>query len=114
MIDTQMLAYLAPKDLNARDDWAREHFEWHQKIYSEAIRQGFQRFDTFPALADMTELEGWAYFHNLEHQNLTQSIFIGESPDLSYLEPEDAEAWEDWMRVHAIIHTDIRSALKII
>src|SRR5512137_2473522 len=101
MIDTRMLAFLEPKDLDARQDWSRQHFEWHQKIYTEAIAQGFPRFDTFPQIVDMTDLEGWAYFHNLEHANITHSIFIGEAPDLSDLTDEDDDAWADWMNVHA-------------
>jgi hypothetical protein len=109
-----MLAYLEPKDLDARQDWATQHFEWHQTIYTTAVKKGFPRYDVYPQIVDMGELEGWAYFHNLEHQNITRSIFIGEPPDLSDLTDQDNDAWADWMSVHASIHSEIRKALGII
>jgi len=114
MIEPFMLAFVEPNDLDARQDWARQHAEWHQRIYTEAVKTGFQRYDTYPGLGDMEDLESWAYFHNREHENLTHSIFIGESPDLTGLEPQDKEAWDSWMTGHAKIHAEIRTALKII
>ncbi len=114
-IDPSLLAYLDPKDLDARADWAFQHFDWHQRIYREVPRKGFQRYDTYFAfLQDMEDLNGWAYYHSMEHQNITHSIFIGSSPDLSYLDPEDTDAWSDWMDIHSKIHTEIRNALKLI
>lgn len=114
MIEPRMLAYLEPDDLDARNDWARQHMEWHTRIYTEAVKQGFKKYDTFAMIRDMEDLEGWSYYHNLEHQNLTTSIFIGESPDLEGLNPDDPEAWQDWMDGHAKIHAEIRTALGII
>ena len=109
-----MLAYLEPNDKEAMQDWARQHMEWHQRIYTEAIKQGFKTYDVYPALRDMDDLEGWSYFHSLEHANITHSIFIGDAPDLNGLDPEDKESWQSWMEVHADIHSVIRSALGII
>ena len=114
MIETRMLAYLEPNDKDAMQDWSRQHMEWHQRIYTEAVKQGFKTYDIFPQIRDMDDLEGWAYFHNLEHFNITSSIFIGESPDLTDLDPEDRDSWDSWMSIHAEIHTEIRTALKII
>ncbi len=113
-IEPRMLAFLDPKDLDARSDWARQHMEWHQRIYTEAVKQGFPRFDTYATLRDMDDLDGWAYFHSMEHSNITHSIFIGEPADLSYLDPEDPDGWLSWMDVHSKIHAEIRTALKLI
>src|SRR5574341_364169 len=78
MIEPRMLAFLDPNDKESWQDWARQHMEWHQRIYTEAVKQGFPRYDTYPTLRDMDDLEGWAYFHSMEHSNITHSIFIGE------------------------------------
>lgn len=113
MIAPRMLAFLEPDDKDARSDWARQHAEWHTAIYNKAIKDGFKRYDTYP-LRDIEDLEGWLYFHNLEHANITSSIFIGAPPELSYLDPDDKDSWFSWMDAHASIHEDIQSALKII
>jgi hypothetical protein len=114
MIETRMLAFLEPNDQDQLQDWARQHMEWHQRIFTEAVNQGFKPYDIYPQIRDMDDLEGWAYFHNLEHQNITSTIFIGASADLTGLDPEDRDAWDSWMEAHAEIHTQIRSALKLI
>jgi|SRR5262245_13268687 len=114
MIEPRMLAFLPRNDKEAWEDWARQHMEWHTRIYTEAVKQGFKRYDIFPQIRDMDDLEGWAYFHNLEHANITSSIFIGEAPDLSSPDPEDDDNWASWHDAHAQVHSDIRNALKII
>lgn len=113
-IEPRLLAYLEPKDLDARNDWALQHAQWHDRIYREATKQGFRRYDTFATLRDMEDLSGWAYFHSQEHSNITHSIFTGTAPDLSYLDPDDKDAWSDWMDIHAKIHVEIRNALKLV
>lgn len=113
-IEPRMLAFLEPDDMDARNDWARQHMEWHQRIYTEAVKQGFKRYDTYATLRDMDDLEGWAYVHSMEHANITHSIFIGEAPDLSYIDPQDKDAWSSWMDIHSKIHAEIRTALGLI
>lgn len=114
MIEPRMLAYLEPNEKEQMEDWARQHMEWHQRIYTEVRKQGFKAYDAYPTIRDMDDLEGWLYFHNLEHENITSSIFIGEAPDLSGLDPDDKESWQSWMQAHAMIHAEIRTALGII
>lgn len=113
MIETRMLAYLEAGDKDALDDWARLHMEWHQKIYEQTLKQGFKRYDAYPTLRDMEDLEGWLYFHNMEHSSMANSIGIGQL-DLSEVNPEDPISWESWLSAHSQIHTDLRSALGII
>lgn len=114
VIETRMLAFLEPNDQDAMQDWARQHMEWHQRVYTEAVKQGFKIYSVYPQIRDMDDLEGWSYFHNLEHANITSSIFIGEAADLNGLDPQDRDAWDSWMNAHAEIHSEIRSALGII
>lgn len=113
MIEPRMLAYLEPNDKEAFEDWARQHAEWHTRIYLEAVKKGFTKFDVYP-MRDIGDLEGWTYFHNLEHENITHSIFIGDPVDLSGLDPDDKDVWASWMQAHAQIHAEIRTALGII
>jgi hypothetical protein len=114
MIEPRMLGFLEPDDKDSWQDWARQHMEWHQRIYTEAVKQGFKRYDAFATIRDMDDLEGWAYFHNLEHANITSSIFIGEAADLGFIDPDDRESWDSWHAAHALIHAEIRDALKIV
>ena len=113
MIEPRMLAYLEQNNKDALDDWSRLHMEWHQRIYGEAIKQGFKRFDAYPTLRDMEDLEGWLYFHNLEHSSMANSIGIGQL-DLSEVDPDDEISWNSWLEAHSQIHSDLRSALGII
>lgn len=113
MIETRMLAFLESGDTDAMDDWSRLHMEWHQVIYTTAIKNGFKQFDVYPTIRDMNDLEGWLYFHNIEHQNMANSIGIGQL-DLSDVDPDDHESWSSWLEAHSQIHTDLRSALGII
>lgn len=109
-----MLAYLEQGNKEALEDWAREHFQWHQRIFTEAVKQGFKRYDQYPALIDMTDLEGWLYFHFTEHIGIAHSIGLYDPPDLGDVDPDDEISWNSWLEAHAEIHTDIRSVLNII
>ena len=114
MIETQMLAYLEAHDKDALADWARQHMEWHVRIYTEVIKQGFKAYDAYPTIRDMEDLEGWAYFHLLEHEGIAHSLGLPDPPDLGDVDPDDKDSWESWLSIHANIHTDIRSVLNII
>ena len=114
MIEPRMLAFVPRGDKEALNDWARQHSEWHEKIYTEAVKQGFKRFDIYPTLRDMDDLEGWSYFHQMEHSNMANSIGTAQPPDLSGLDEEDEENWVTWHQSHAEIHADLRSALGIL
>ena len=108
-----MLAFVDVKARDSWQDWSRQHMEWHQRIYTEAVNQGFRKYDIFPQIRDMDDIEGWSYFHSLEHQNIAQSL--GTSIiDLSGFDPSDADVIASWLDVHSQIHTDIRSVLRII
>jgi len=113
MIETRMLAFVEVDKRESWQDWSRQHMEWHQRIYTEAVKQGFKKYDIFPQIRDMDDLEGWAYFHSVEHQNIAESV--GTSiVDLSGFDPSDAEVIGSWLDVHSQIHTDIRTVLRII
>lgn len=113
MIETRMLAFVDVADRASWQDWSRQHFEWHNRIYTEAVNQGFKKYDIFPQIRDMDDLEGWAYFHSVEHQNIASTI--GTSiVDLSGFDPSDVDIISDWLEIHSEIHTDIRSVLRII
>lgn len=113
MIETSMLAFVEVDKRESWQDWSRQHMEWHQRIYYEALKQGYPRFDTYPQIRDMDDLEGWAYFHSTEHGNIANSIG-GAYVDLSGFDPSDKDVIEDWLNVHAHIHTDIRAVLRIV
>ena len=113
MIDTRMLAYVEADKRESWLDWSRQHMEWHQRIFTEATNQGFPRYDTYPQIRDMDDLEGWAYFHSSEHGNIANSLGTG-FVDLSGFDPSDKEVIDSWLDVHAQIHTDIRAVLRII
>jgi hypothetical protein len=108
-----MLAFVITDDRAAWQDWSRQHMEWHQKIYTEAVNQGFKKYEIFPQIRDMDDLEGWAYFHSVEHQSIADSLRIG-SIDLSGFDPSDKDVIESWLNIHAQIHTDIRTVLRIV
>jgi hypothetical protein len=113
MIETRMLAFVDVKDRDSWADWSRQHMEWHQKIYTVAVNRGYTKYDVYPQIRDMEDLEGWAYFHSVEHQNIAASI--GTSMvDLSGFDPSDEEVIASWLDVHSQIHSDIRSVLRII
>lgn len=114
MIDPIMLQYLDANDEDARLDWAQQHMEWHTAIFLKATQLGYQRYDTYPQIRDIEDLEGWTYYHALEHVNIARSIQSGEPPDLADLDPSDPENWESWLSVHSDIHAFIRTALGII
>ncbi len=114
MIDPIMLQYLDGEDQDQLEDWSRSHMEWHQVIYTTAINKGFPRYDIYPALRDMGDIEGWAYFHQREHANMAASLRIGNTPDLSGADPSDPESWASWLAVHADVHAFIRTQLGII
>jgi len=112
MIETRMLAFVDVKDRDSWQDWSRQHMEWHTRIYTEAVKQGFRRYDIFPQIRDMADVEGWAYFHSVEHQNIAESV--GTSiVDLSGFDASDEDVIASWLSVHAQIHTDIRTVLAI-
>jgi hypothetical protein len=114
MIEPRMLAYLEANNEDALHDWARQHFELHQAIYNKVRLDGLKPFDAYAILIDMSDLEGWAYFHNLEHQNMSASIFTGGGPpDLTEIDPSDPISWESWHDAHSRIHEDLRNALKL-
>lgn len=113
VIDPKMLAYLEQNNDPALQDWINEHFIWHQLLYLTAKTKGFPSFSTYPILQDMSDLEGWLYFHNLEHQNIAASLRVGQPPDLTDVDPQDQINWDSWLEVHAEIHDDLRSALGI-
>jgi hypothetical protein len=108
-----MLAFVVVDNREAWQDWSRQHMEWHQRIYTEAVKAGFRKYDIYPQIRDMDDLEGWAYFHSVEHQNIAESIGIG-FVDLSGFDPSDKDVIESWLGIHAQIHTDIRTALRVI
>lgn len=113
MIETRMLAFVTVDNRDAWQDWSRQHMEWHTRIYTEAVNQGFKRYDIYPLLRDMDDIEGWAYFHSTEHQNIAESL--GTSiVDLSGFDPSDKDVIESWLDIHSQLHTDIRSVLRII
>lgn len=114
MIEPIMLQYLEAKDTEARQDWNRQHVEWHTAIFLKATQLGFPKYDTYAQIRDIDDLEGWAYFHALEHVNIANAIQSGEPPDLNDIDPEDPDNWESWLSVHADIHSFIRTALGII
>jgi hypothetical protein len=87
--------------------------EWHQLIYTEAVKQGFKKYDVYPLIRDIEDLEGWAYFHSLEHQNISFSLGTNTT-DLTDFTPDDADVFSDWLNIHAEIHTDLRTVLGII
>ena len=49
MLETRMLAFVITDDRAAWQDWSRQHMEWHQKIYTEAVNQGFKKYEIFSA-----------------------------------------------------------------
>lgn len=114
MIEPRMLALVPREDKDALQDWVRQHMEWHVRIYTEAVKQGFKRYDAYATLRDMDDLEGWAYFHFLEHQNIAHSLGVSQPPDLTEIDPQDDISWVSWHEAHAEVHTDLRSALGIL
>ena len=114
MIEPLMLQYLDGNDKDQLNDWVRSHFQWHQTIYTTAVNKGFPKYDIFTALQDIGDLEGWSYFHQMEHTNIANSLKIGVSPDLSELDPSDKDSFDSWLQVHADVHVTIRDALGII
>ena len=114
MIETQMLAFVDPNDRASWQDWSRQHMEWHQRIYTEAVNQGYRRYDVYPQIRDMDDLEGWAYFHSVEHANIAGAIGGVAFVDLSGFDPSDKEVIDSWLESHAQLHTDIRTVLRII
>ena len=113
MIETHMLAFVEIDKRESWQDWSRQHMEWHQRIFSEAKKQGYRRYDVYPQIRDMDDLEGWAYFHSSEHGNIANSIGT-QYADLSGFDPSDKDVMESWLDIHARIHTDIRTILGII
>lgn len=114
MIEPRMLQYLDGDDKAQLADWAQSHMEWHQVIYTTAVNKGFPKYDVYPNLRDIDDLEGWAYFHQMEHTNIANSLRLGQTPDLSEVDPSDKESFESWLVVHADVHATIRDALGII
>ena len=113
MLDTRMLAFVVIDERDSWQDWNRQHMEWHQRIYTEAVKQGFPRFDTYPAIRDMDDIEGWVYFHSTEHGNMANAIGT-QFVDLGSFDPSDPDVMASWLDVHAAIHTDLRTVLRII
>ena len=114
MIDPMMLQYVDAEDRDQLNDWSRSHFEWHQVIYTTAINKGFPKYDIYPQIRDIEDLEGWSYFHNMEHSNIAHALQSGTAPDFSDVDPSDKESFDSWLAVHADVHAFIRDALGII
>lgn len=109
-----MLAYLDATDLDNVDDWARQHYEWHVAIFNAAEQQGYPHYSTYAFLRDILgDPEGWAEYHNLEHQAIAGSLQTGEVFDLSEIDFQDKDSLDSWLEVHSEIHVDLRNQLKL-
>lgn len=112
ILDPSQLAFLPMRNKSAIEDWAQDHFYWHNSVQAEAVKQGQLDIGTYN-VADMGDMNDWLYYHNDEHQKIAAAFNIESPPDLSFWDPDDQTNWDNWLMTHSLVHDAERKTLNL-
>jgi hypothetical protein len=98
-------------DPDAWDAFELAHGAAHEKVFSVLSSLG-KSLNHYP-LFDLQENTDWKLIHQSEHESIFRLLGLTGLPDLTSIDLDKQEEFEDWMAYHAQVHARINAFLGI-
>jgi hypothetical protein len=99
------------EDPEAWEAFELAHGASHEKIFQVLAKLG-KPLNHYP-LFDLQENTDWKLIHQQEHQSIFNLLGLTGLPDMTSMDLDKRDEFEDWMAYHAQVHARINAALGI-